>query len=102
MSKVLVTLDYEELEYCAIAGVRRNIRAMQKQRKPRDKTPYDGIIMYEDNPQDILPSGEPNSTLDFVVFNNNQIKSADTRNNTFLLDSPDFRFEKGGLINKHL
>lgn len=68
----------------------------------RDKTPYDGIIMYEDNPQDILPSGEPNSTLDFVVFNNNQIKSADNRNTTFLLDSPDFRFEKGGLINKHL
>jgi hypothetical protein len=68
----------------------------------RDKTPYDGIIMYEDNPQDILPSGEPNSTLDFVVFNNNQIKSADNRNTTFLLDSPDFRFEKGGVINKHL
>jgi hypothetical protein len=35
MSKVLVTLDYEELEYCAISGARRNIRAMQKQRKPR-------------------------------------------------------------------
>lgn len=68
----------------------------------RDKTPYDGIIMYEDNPQDILPSGETNSTLDFVVFNNNQIKSADTRNNTFLLDSPDFRFERGGLITKHI
>jgi hypothetical protein len=68
----------------------------------RDKTPYDGIIMYEDNPQDILPSGEPNSTLDFVVFQNNQIKSADNRNQTFLLDSPDFRFEKGGLITKHL
>jgi len=68
----------------------------------RDKTPYDGIIMYEDNPQDILPSGEPNSTLDYVVFNNNQIKSADTRNNTFLLDSPDFRFERGGLITTHI
>lgn len=38
MSKVLVTLDYEELEYCAISGARRNIRAMQKQRKPRQST----------------------------------------------------------------
>jgi len=40
MSKVLVTLDLEELEYCAISGVHRNIRAMKKGRKPRDKTPY--------------------------------------------------------------
>ena len=38
MSKVLVTLDYEELEYCAVSGARRNIRAMQKQRKPRQST----------------------------------------------------------------
>jgi hypothetical protein len=38
MSKVLVTLDYEELEYCAISGARRNIRAMQKDRKPRQST----------------------------------------------------------------
>ena len=32
MSKVLVTLDYEELEYCAHAGVNRQIRALQKNR----------------------------------------------------------------------
>jgi len=38
MSKVLVTLDYEELEYCAISGARRNIRALQKDRKPRQDT----------------------------------------------------------------
>jgi len=49
MSKVLVTLDYEELEYCAISGARRNIRAMQKDRKPRDKTSYSKQNWWQSN-----------------------------------------------------
>lgn len=50
MSKVLVTLDYEELEYCAYAGVNRNIRAMQKQRKPRqDNVAYDKQNWWQSN-----------------------------------------------------
>jgi len=46
-----------------------------------------------------LPNGEFNSTLDYIVFKNQQLKSADNRNGTFLIDSPDFRFDKGGLIS---
>ena len=65
----------------------------------RDNTEYDGFIIYEDNPSDVLPNGEFNSTLDYVVFKNQQLKSADNRNGTFLIDSPDFRFDKGGLIS---
>jgi hypothetical protein len=49
MSKVLVTLDYEELEYCAISGARRNIRAMQKDRKPRDNTKYSAQNWWQSN-----------------------------------------------------
>jgi hypothetical protein len=68
----------------------------------RDNTEYDSIILYEDNPSDILPNGEPNSTLDYVIFENKQLKSADNRNSTFLIDSPDFRFDDGGLITTHI
>ncbi len=49
MSKVLVTLDYEELEYCAVSGARRNIRAMQKDRKPRDNTKYSAQNWWQSN-----------------------------------------------------
>jgi hypothetical protein len=49
MSKVLVTLDYEELEYCAVSGARRNIRAMQKDRKPRDNTKYSKQNWWQSN-----------------------------------------------------
>ena len=50
MSKVLVTLDYEELEYCAIAGARRNIRAMQKGRKPnQSSTSYEKQNWWQSN-----------------------------------------------------
>lgn len=34
MSKVLVTLDYEELEHCAIAGARRRINCIQRNQTP--------------------------------------------------------------------
>lgn len=68
----------------------------------RDNTNYDGLIIYEDNPSDVLPSGEFNSTLDYIVFSNMQLKSADNRNSTFLIDSPDFRFDDGGLIKSDI
>ena len=68
----------------------------------RDNTNYDGLIIYEDNPSDVLPSGEFNSTLDYIIFDNKQLKSADNRNSTFLIDSPDFRFDDGGLIKSDI
>jgi len=68
----------------------------------RDNTNYDGLIIYEDNPSDVLPSGEFNSTLDYIIFDNKQLKSADNRNSTFLIDSPDFRFDDGGLIKSNI
>ena len=62
----------------------------------RDKTFFDGVIMYENNIQDIV-NGEPNVTGSYVVFNDNQMKwaSADYYNNLV----HDSRFEKGGEIN---
>jgi hypothetical protein len=67
----------------------------------RDNTDYDGFIFYEDNPSDILPNGEMNSTLAFGTFENEQSKAADGRNTTFFLEAEDFRFRKGGIIKKH-
>jgi hypothetical protein len=64
----------------------------------RDNTEYDGFILYEDNPQDLLPNGERNRTLAFGTFKNQQSKSADGRNTTFFADSEDWRFKKGGVI----
>ena len=49
MSKVLVTLDYETLEYCAVSAARRNKRAMQKDRKPRDNTRYSAQNGWQSN-----------------------------------------------------
>jgi hypothetical protein len=62
----------------------------------RDKTFFDGVIMYENNLQDIV-NGEPNVTGSYVVFHDNQMKwaSADYYNNLV----HDSRFEKGGEIN---
>jgi hypothetical protein len=82
-------------------------------------TYFDGIIMYEDNPQDSatgydsgLLGFSPNSydivqnvqgdingnfTLDYVTFSNFQIKAADGRNRTFFNNVEDFRFGKGGI-----
>jgi hypothetical protein len=66
----------------------------------KQKTNYDGFIIYENNPQDIV-GGQENTTKDFITYENNQIKSADGRNETFFIEVDDFRFEKGGLINEH-
>jgi len=67
----------------------------------KQKTNYDGFIIYENNPQDIV-GGQENTTKDFITYENNQIKSADGRNETFFIEVDDFRFEKGGLINEHI
>ena len=64
----------------------------------RDKTDYDSFIIYEDNPSDVLPSGELNSTKAFGTFRNEQSKAADGRNTTFFANAEDFRFKKGGII----
>jgi hypothetical protein len=89
----------------------------------KTNTYFDGLIMYEDNPSDRTASGydsgllgfSPNSyevvqfvngtpdgnfTLDYVTFNNFQIKAADGRNRTFFNNVEDFRFAKGGLTKK--
>lgn len=63
-------------------------------------TSYDGFIMYENNPQDILTNGEENVTLDYVTYENTQSKAADNRNVTFFNDVEDIRFATGGLIKK--
>jgi hypothetical protein len=86
-------------------------------------TYFDGLIMYEDNGQDLTASGydssllgfSPNSydtvqqvagtndgnfTLDYVTFTNFQIKAADGRNTTFFNNVEDFRFAKGGITKK--
>jgi hypothetical protein len=65
----------------------------------RDNTNYDGFILYENNPSDVLPNGEENSTLDFTTFLNTQQKAADGRNTTFFNEVEDVRFAKGGVTN---
>jgi hypothetical protein len=66
----------------------------------REKTNFDGFTLYEDNPDpnEVARRGLLPITLDFAVFSANQIKAADGRNTTFLLDVKDFRFAKGGMI----
>jgi hypothetical protein len=67
----------------------------------KEKTNYDGFIIFENNPQDIV-NGEENITKDFIAYENNQYKSADGRNTTFFMDVEDFRFEKGGVTQHTL
>jgi hypothetical protein len=67
-------------------------------RELAEKSIFDGFIMYENNPSDILPNGEENVTLDFTIFKNEQIKAADGRNTSFLNNVGDMRFEQGGTI----
>ena len=69
----------------------------------KENTFYDGILMFEDNPQDIITTtvdGEqvqvPNTTGSFVVFREGQIKWAGaTYFNSIISDN---RFAKGGKI----
>lgn len=61
----------------------------------RDQTFFDGIIMYENNPQDIV-DGQENVTGSFVVFRAGQIKWADALHFNSIVK--DARFERGGKI----
>ena len=69
----------------------------------KENTFYDGVLMFEDNPQDIITTtvdGEqvqvPNTTGSFVVFREGQIKWAGaTYFNSIISDN---RFAKGGKI----
>ena len=60
---------------------------------------FDGIYFIENNPQDILSTGEENTTFAWMVFKPEQIKSSYT-NTLFDYNSNDIRFEKGGNFNK--
>lgn len=62
----------------------------------RDKTFYDGVMMFEDNIQDIV-NGEPNVTGSFVVFRRSQVKWASANHFSNIVE--DSRFEKGGRID---
>jgi len=66
----------------------------------KQNTNYDGFIIYENNPQDMV-GGQENTTKDYIGYENNQFKSADGRNETFFIEVEDFRFEQGGLVNEH-
>jgi len=68
----------------------------------REKTDFDGFILYEDNPdiREIQRVGKLPTTLDYAVYEDYQVKAADGRNTTFLTESKDIRFEQGGVI-KH-
>ena len=62
----------------------------------RDKSAFDGVKFYENNPGDIIGKKE-RVTLAYMVFNGNQIKEA-TGNMIFSLASDDIRFKKGGSL----
>jgi hypothetical protein len=61
----------------------------------KGNTQYDGILMFEDNPDDLV-NGEINTTGSFVVFYPHQIKWANAIE--FNSKVQDSRFEKGGKI----
>lgn len=63
----------------------------------RDKTFYDGIIMYENNPSDQI-NGQDNVTASYVVFRNDQIRWASA--NHFIGKVNDARFALGGKIEQ--
>ena len=61
----------------------------------KENTFYDGILMFEDNPQDIV-NGEPNTTGSYVVFREGQIKWAGASFFNSIIS--DNRFAKGGKV----
>ena len=61
----------------------------------RDKNYYDGIVYYENNPSDQI-NGKDNVTKAWLIFNANQVKSADIRNTTYSLESNNVKMQKGG------
>jgi len=62
----------------------------------KDETFYDGILMFEDNPDDMLEGNVPNSTGSYVAFFKQQIKWASAKFYNPAID--DNRFKHGGLI----
>jgi hypothetical protein len=58
---------------------------------------FDGITYYENNPKDLI-NGEENVTKAWLVFNGNQIKTADIRNTTYSLDTSKITMAKGGKL----
>jgi hypothetical protein len=63
----------------------------------RDTGYYDGIVYYENNPSDVINNKE-NVTKAWLVFNGNQIKSADIRNNTYSLFTDNIKLKQGGTL----
>jgi hypothetical protein len=62
----------------------------------RDETYYDGIIMFENNPADIV-DGEQNVTGSYVIFRTEQVKWASaTHYNSAVKDS---RYKSGGITH---
>lgn len=61
----------------------------------KENTFYDGILMYENNPQDIV-NGEENTTGSHVVFYTHQIKWAQAV--SFNAEVMDNRFARGGVV----
>jgi hypothetical protein len=61
----------------------------------RDNTFYDGIMMYEDNLQDIV-NGQPNTTGSYMVFRQSQIKWATAEH--FNTQVNNAGFAKGGML----
>ena len=60
---------------------------------------YDSIQFVENNPSSII-DGKSEVTVAWVIFNKNQAKLGDGRNTTFSQFSDDFRFKKGGNVNR--
>jgi hypothetical protein len=58
---------------------------------------FDSITYYENNPQQIV-DGKENITKAWLVFDGNQIKSADIRNITYSLETNKITMEKGGIL----
>jgi hypothetical protein len=64
----------------------------------KNQREFDGFVYYENNPQDRLANGEENVTRAYLVLNGNQIKSADSRNTTFSLESNSIKMKEGGTV----
>ncbi len=60
---------------------------------------YDSIQFVENNPSSII-DGKSEVTVAWVIFDKNQAKLGDGRNTTFSQFSDDFRFKKGGNVNR--
>lgn len=58
---------------------------------------FDSVTYYENNPQQII-EGKENVTKAWLVFEGNQIKSADIRNITYSLETTKMTMEKGGIL----